>query len=414
MPIRLQTTVRDTFKNEYLSVSRLKTYEKCPLAFKAHYIDRDIPRFSDKTAAAKGKVVHEALEFIYIWIQEEMFEGSVPDEVILREYRKAYAKAEDQLAGLDTYQEGLELVRSYFRLHPHVSYLDVISTEQPFSLRIADDEDEYEFEVQGVIDRIDAVDSETIRVVDYKTNKMLFTQHQLQTDLQMSCYGIVVQEMFPWAKKVEYAFDMLRHGTRQVTYRTDDELNQAADYMIAIGRKIESATEFPAKLGPLCSWCDYRESCDEFKRALRMDVDDLSRQMVSGQIEDIVEERMRLNAIEAAAKNKRKALDQVLVSEMDRKETDELKVGGYSIRQQQSGETTYPLAKTVELLSSELRLPEDEVLRRIASVGNGRMEKLIKDSQLPSGVKRVIRSKLKVVGRRSMRAPWLRVDKVRG
>lgn len=397
----LRTKVENTFKNSYLSVSRLKTYEKCPLSFKAHYIDKDVPQIKQKEAADKGKLVHEALEHIYLWVKEEEFIGSVPDEVILRTYRGAYERAEGHVPGLMTYEEGLELTRSYFRVHRKVSHLDLLATEQPFTLSIASDDGEFEFDVEGVIDRIDVVSPTKIRVVDYKTNKMLFTADQLRTDLQMSCYGLVVEGLFPWATEVEYAFDMLRHNIRQTTTRTPEQLSMAGDYMIALGRRIESATEFPAVLNPLCPWCDYRESCAEYNSALERGEQSISYKMVTkDNLQEVANERMRANAAEQILKNRRKEMDKILLSRMDKGEGEKsLVVGDMEFVPQQNSRTTYPVGKTVKLLASQLDLPEDEILKRVSEVSNGRMAKLISASNLTAHKKRFLRDRLKIIGR---------------
>lgn len=409
----LRTSVEGTFKNDYLSVSRLKTYEKCPLSFKAHYIDENVPRIKQKEAADKGKLVHEALEHIYKWVDAEEFTGRVPDEVILRIYRGAYERAEGHVAGLMTYEEGLELTRAYFRVHQNVNYLDLLSTEQPFTLSIASDDGEFEFDVEGVIDRIDVVSPKKIRVVDYKTNKMMFTGDQLRTDLQMSCYGLVVEGLFPWAEEVEYAFDMLRHNKRQTTTRTKEQLSMAGDYMIALGRRIESATEFPAVLNPLCPWCDYRESCPDYNSALERGEQSISYKMVTkDNLAEVAAERMRANAAEQILKNRRKEMDKILLARMDKGEGKKSLVAGeWEFIPQQNSRITYPVRKTVKLLADQLGMPEDEILKQISAVANGRLDKLISESSLASHKRRFLKDRLKIIARKTYNAPWLRADK---
>jgi putative RecB family exonuclease len=404
--------IKEPFKNKYLSVSRVKQYEKCPLAFKMGYIDENVERWHEKEAADFGKVVHEALELIFNWVDEEEFIGPVPDEVIIREYRAAFSKAEGHVVGAGRYKEGLELVRTYFRVHQQVSYLEVVATEQQFMLDIESDDGSARFQVNGVIDRVDRVGPKRIRIIDYKTNRFLFTREEVDTDLQISVYGIVAKQLWPWADDVEYAFDMLRHATRQWTRRTEAQLNEAADYMIAIGQRIESALEFPPNLNPLCPWCDFRESCKTYHDAAQKGETTLSYMMAADDLARVSEERERATALERIAKQRRKEMDRIILARCGALETEELRVGEMRYAPTQSSEIDYPFVKAIALLSEALEVPEEEVMRRVSRIGKGRMDDLIKEAGLGRGKKQLLRAKLETMATRTYREPWVRATKI--
>lgn len=405
-------TIKEPFKNAYLSVSRIKQYEKCPLAFKMGYIDRDVERWHEKDAANFGKVIHEALELIFNWVDGEEVIGSVPDEIIIREYRKAFSKAEGHVVGEGLYKEGLEMVRAYFRINQQVSYLEVVATEQRFMLDIEADDGSAQFQINGVIDRIDRVGPKRVRVIDYKTNRFLFMRDELDTDLQMSIYGTAVKQLYPWAEEVEFAFDMLRHGTRQPTRRTDEQLNMAADYMIAIGQRIETALEFPPNLNPLCPWCDFRESCKTYNDAAQKGETTLSYMMAADDLERVSEERERAQALERIGKQRRKEMDRIILARCKALEVETLSAGEMRYVPTQSSDVEYPFHKVIKLLSEALDFPEEEVMRRVSRIGKGRMDDLIKEASLGRGKKQLLRARLQTLATRSYKTPWVRSTKI--
>src|SRR5690606_37092861 len=138
------------------------------------------------------------------------------------------------------------------------------------------------FTVLGYIDRIDWVNDETVRVIDYKTNRQLFNRDEVDHSLQLSLYQIAAKQLYPWAKRVELVFWKLRHGVWQETARTDAQLDDALAYVETLGEQTERATQFPAKLNTNCNYCDHRRHCPAYAEALEgkreevcADLDDL-------------------------------------------------------------------------------------------------------------------------------------------
>lgn len=404
-------TISEPFRNDYLSVSRIKRFEQCPLAFKIGYIDK-LDGWHEKDAASFGKLVHKSLELVFDWVDEEEFVGKVPDEIIVARYRQAFTEAEDHVTGTDVYRNGLDMVRDYFRLNQQVSYFELLATEQSFRLDVESDDGKVAFVIFGIIDRIDRVSPTRVRVVDYKTNRFLFTREELDTDLQMSIYGLAVKSLFPWAEEVEYAFDMLRHSTRQHTRRTDEQLDMAADYMIAMGTRIESALEFPANLNPLCPWCDHREHCKTYDDAAQKGETTLSYMMAADDLDRVSEERERAVSLERIAKQRRKEMDRIIIARAKALEKDVLEVGEMRYKPTQNSDVSYPFHKTVQILAEALELPEGHVMERVSSIGKGRMEHLMRETSLPRGKKKLLRAKLETIAERDYHAPWIRTSKI--
>ena len=82
------------FRNEHVSVSRLKRFEQCALAFYLQYVDK-VDRAAGESGRSQpaefGTVLHDALERTYKWIVEEEYEGRFPEGECLEFFRFAWA-----------------------------------------------------------------------------------------------------------------------------------------------------------------------------------------------------------------------------------------------------------------------------------------------------------------------------------
>jgi putative RecB family exonuclease len=150
---------QQAFKNRYLSVSRLRRFERCPLAFKLHYVDQLEPE--PMQALRFGTMLHAVLERLYQWALAEKHTGPIQDELALDVYSEEFIRS--GLWGFALYDEGLRILRAYLRDNPMVDHASVLAVEQDFELDVGG------FLVIGKIDRVDRVDAETVEVLDYKS-----------------------------------------------------------------------------------------------------------------------------------------------------------------------------------------------------------------------------------------------------
>jgi RecB family exonuclease len=246
------------FTNTHLSYSRLSRFEQCARSFKFQYIDK-LP--SDPGMPLRfGKVVHAALERLLRELIEQERSGPLDPNRAVTLFAEAW-RAEG-IAGLQEFAAGVQMIREFVRAEGIVDHRDVLAVEKEFRLQVG------RFEVLGFIDRVNRIDDETIEVVDYKTNRALFTRDELDSSMQMSLYEIAVRRLWPWAKKVRLVFATLRHGIRQTTSRTPEQLEAALAYVETLGRMTEEATDYPARVGGQCVWCDHRVHCDAYGKAL--------------------------------------------------------------------------------------------------------------------------------------------------
>ena len=352
------------FKNQHLSYSRLSRFETCPLSYRLHYIEKK--QAEPGLPLRFGKTIHAVLERLIKEVVDDERTGPLSEERAIELYREAWGA--ERLTGMDVFAEGLAILRRFIAEQGVVGHRDVLAIEKEFRLPVGP------FEVLGFIDRVDWIDDETVEVIDYKTNHQLFTRDEVDTSLQMSLYEVAVRRLWPWAKKVKLTFWMLRHGVRQQTTRTEEQLADALAYVETLGRQTETATEYPARLNTNCSYCDHRKQCPAYAEALKgkreFIVEDLA------DLEGVAREREEVARLAKALYARKEELEDILKAQL--KERDELVLGGVRYRMFATTSLDYPLEPTLTLLADATGLSRDEVLGKLGAIDKKALDALLK------------------------------------
>ncbi|MBN2717902.1 MAG: PD-(D/E)XK nuclease family protein [Deltaproteobacteria bacterium] len=353
------------FKNKHLSYSRLSRFEQCPLSFKLHYIEKKLAEPNDSLRF--GKAVHATLEVL---VQEQMEQertGILSEERAMELWRQSFVA--EGMSGMELFQEGVTILKNFIREQGVIDHQDVLAIEQEFHLPVGP------FTVLGYIDRVDRVDDETVEVIDYKTNRMLFTRDEVDASLQMSLYHLAAQMLWPWAKKVRLTFNMLRHNISMVTERNQEQLEAAKSYVMSMGQQTESATEFPARLNSNCIYCDHRNDCPVYAEALKGKRTFICDDMMK--LNDVAREREEVAKLAKVLYARKQELEDVLKTHL--KENDDLIVGKIRYCMFNTTKVDHPLSETVALLSRETDMSSDEILSRIAVVDKKALDSLLKE-----------------------------------
>lgn len=352
------------FKNQHLSYSRLSRFETCPLSYRLHYIEKK--QAEPGLPLRFGKTIHAVLERLIKEVVDDERTGTLSEERAIELYREAWGA--ERLTGMDVFAEGLAILRRFIAEQGVVDHRDVLAIEKEFRLPVGP------FEVLGFIDRVDWIDDETVEVIDYKTNHQLFTRDEVDTSLQMSLYEVAVRRLWPWAKKVKLTFWMLRHGLRQETTRTEEQLADALAYVETLGRQTETATSYPARLNTNCSYCDHRKQCPAYADALKgkreFIVEDLA------DLEGVAREREEVARLAKALYARKEELEDILKAQL--KERDELVLGGVRYRMFATTSLDYPLEPTLSLLADATSLSRDEVLGKLGTIDKKALDALLK------------------------------------
>ncbi len=348
-----------------LSFTKLSRYETCPLSYKLHYLDRLTAE--PGVPLLFGQAVHAVLENL---VREHMHEervGPLPEDRAAELWQEAWAKS--GMSGIDVFREGLDIVHRFVREQGVLEHHDVLAVEKEFRVTIGG------FEVIGYLDRVDRVDDETVEVIDYKTNRQLFTREETDASLQMSLYHLAAQELWPWARKVRLTFWMLRHGLRQTTERTDEDIDGTRRYVDTLGTTITKAREFPAKLNSNCIYCDHRQHCPAYADALQGKREFICED--TSDLEAVAKEREEVARLAKVLYARKGELEGVLKTAL--KDQDELVLGGVRYTMFKTSKSDYPLDRTLELLSRETGMAWHELIGRIAAVDNKALEELLKE-----------------------------------
>jgi len=398
------------FRNEHLSVSRLRLFEQCPLAFYYRYVSKPDPALDAARGepAEFGTVLHDALERTYQWVIDEEYEGPFPEGEMLDFFRRAWI--DSGLVGIGLYQEGRDLLRQYAETTGRVDHMRTLSVEREFNLLVGPDgcrlvdasekagwaEDADHFVINGFIDRVDRVDSGTVEIIDYKSGRLLFSKEELADDLQMSIYALVAQCLYPWATEIRMSFHMLRHGIRQTTVRTAEDLASAREYVRALGTRTERGP-YPPKLNTYCATCDHKARCETYKLALDRKLEVVA--VSASDLTALAAERERVAKIAKAAYARKETLDGILRGAIG--EAESLQLGEVVYRLVQYSDTSYPMA---ELLALFVESGVD--LTPALTVDNKALDALLNRVETDERIPRKVRDFLRVrVAAKSIKLP---------
>ena len=255
-----------------LSYSQITQFEKCPLSYRYRYVDRLPTKPSPHLSF--GITLHSALEQFYRQhIYERPREAQVAwvrDYVLENWHEDGFVNASHE--EIEEWQrKGIEALDRFLR-DDDVALNTPIALEEWFEIPF--DNSTERFILVGKIDRIDVVGPgpDTLRVIDYKTNKDVPPQWRLQQDRQLAIYHLACER--DALDKVDLprlpitvTFYYLMPG-QSVSFQLDrDALTKTERYVIdayrAIGEALDSG-RFEPTPGPLCPYCDYYELCPLF------------------------------------------------------------------------------------------------------------------------------------------------------
>ena len=255
----------------------------------------------------------------YLWILAEEYAGAFPEEQLIAAYKAAWQ--ESALTLVAEFQEGLQMLRAYARGRGSVDHFDILSAEQEFNISVEG------FTMNGYIDLVEKVSDERVRIVDYKSNRRLFTRDELSNDLQFSIYGLAARTLYPWARSVEFEFRMLRFDTSQRTTRAASQIDDAAGYVVALGKRSESDKTWEARLNENCAYCEHRARCDKYAEALTKGREVVAKAEDAADLAEVVREREHVANIAKAAYGRKEELDKVIKRALAESTSGELRIG---------------------------------------------------------------------------------------
>lgn len=397
----------NTFKNEHLSVSRVKLFEQCAFAFYCRYVAKMPDLVPERDSSAEfGVVLHAALEQTYVWVIDNWYEGPFPIAEMLAFYREEWTKS--NLTGTSLFQEGVDILRNYANTHFRVNHADVLAIEKEFNLKIE------EFVVNGYIDQALRIDATTVRVIDYKSNRLLYEKEELESDLQFTIYGLVARELWPWAKTIEFEFRMLRHDKHQDVTRTHQQLVDGGAYIVSLGRRIEHpAQEWKQTVNPYCCYCDARTRCEAYDKMLD-GKHPYTKASSKEALDELAKEHYAVNSIAKAAYARKKTIEEALKAKIAK--DGEFDAGGFHFKMASTGSMTeYKHPERVVTAFAEVGLDPDRVMSQLMTVSKSAVDELLEGAEknLPPAKFHMLKAKVDAAATRIPKAEKLSPSKLK-
>lgn len=240
--------------------SRLSAFEDCPRRYRMVYLDRPSPARGPAWAhTSLGVSVHNAL---HRWWDAPLARRT-PEWAgsLLRSgwVDEGFRDSEQSAAWRD---RAAEMVERY------TAGLDPVDEPRATERQVATRTDR--LALHGRIDRLDERGGELV-VVDYKTGRRPPDEADARSSSALALYALAAERTLRTrCRRVE--LHHLPTGTAAVAEHTEDTLARhlrraesvAADAVDATERRNAGDDQaFPARPGPLCSWCDFRRHCPE-------------------------------------------------------------------------------------------------------------------------------------------------------
>lgn len=254
-------------KNEldYLSISKISTYQQCPYKFKEIYMTHDGVDDDDNGNVYTwfGTILHEVMDrSTKAWEDN----GIKINPLVL--YDEAWR--ENQLSDLTMYKEGRDLILEWFRIHPIGSLpYKTLSTEFEWRGKLSEIMENVPKELENMyfgcqFDYVGELDETTAILKDYKSNRRPYTAVDLEDSLQLQMYEIILRKVYPQYTNWITGYELFRFGWQQCGERSVEDLEAIKSFVINIGMQIVNDTKFDQTLNGLCGYCNLRHKCKRY------------------------------------------------------------------------------------------------------------------------------------------------------
>jgi len=252
------------------SHSRITSFQNCPLLYRYRYIDR-IKRDTQSVEAFMGKVVHEVLQNLYDDLGRARASSAEHyGESFSTLWRRTWSGnvkiVRDGMTPDDYHAIGRRCVETFFsRYHPFERG-QVVGCEVKVEFAL---DPEGRYRMLGYVDRVDRTGDGALEIHDYKTGALPRTSGpgSLERDRQLGLYEIALRQRHPDVTEVRHVWHYLQHDREFVLQRATEEIDRTRLGTIRAIQRIEATTHFPARPGPLCSWCEYKDICPAWSEA---------------------------------------------------------------------------------------------------------------------------------------------------
>jgi putative RecB family exonuclease len=253
MPLPLPTS---------LSPSKVASFKDCAMAFRFSAIDH-LPE-PPTVWAAKGTLVHRALELLYVEDPENRtinvalahLETATPEILGSREYVDLVF-TEEEKATFDA--DAVRLVKNAF-------LLEDVKKVRPIGLELRMEAYIGSLRLRGIIDRLELDENGDLIVTDYKTGKVPGVNFEQNKLGGVQFYAYLCEQMLGRRPaKVQLLY--LSEPVAIITEPTEQSLRGLKMRASAIWKAVETACmrdDFRPKPSRLCNYCSFQQWCPAF------------------------------------------------------------------------------------------------------------------------------------------------------
>ncbi|MFQ5690769.1 MAG: RecB family exonuclease [Gemmatimonadota bacterium] len=248
LSLTLETSPREL---PVLSPTAIGMYLRCPQQWKLRYVDRR-PQ-PPRPYLNLGTAVHAALQAFY--------EGRLTAPASLEEMEAAFEASFDPAAyptdeeRARRHADGLRMVRDFHALHAP-EFRPALQVELGLRFECGG------VRCRGIADRIDKLDPEGVRIVDYKTGGKLTLDRARESD-QLTLYQMGVEQALGLAVRSVGLYHVPSQTLFEVPGRDEARIREVEARVRAVARGIERE-EFEPAPGAHCDWCDFRPWCPAY------------------------------------------------------------------------------------------------------------------------------------------------------
>lgn len=251
------------------SYSAISQYLRCPLQY---YFQRilGLPAKSVSSGLVLGSAVHSALANFHRHVQQgespssasvaDSFRGAWQDRESVEAI--AYRDGDSRESCID---QGVNLLETYLKEPPPQT---IVAIEQQFQIPLYNSHGEYlEKPLVAVTDLLTADAGRVLKVNEFKTSGRAYSESEIQTSLQPTCYAHAINESYGQQPVIEYVV-LVKTKTPKVqrlsTARYAEDFGRLGDLVQAVDRAIEVGVFYPIESPMNCATCPFRSPCREW------------------------------------------------------------------------------------------------------------------------------------------------------
>ena len=253
---------------KHRSVSQMNTYTSCPRKYRFAYIDKDINIMRDNANTTLGLALHKAQEFNYR--QKIESKKDLPLEEInafMLNFLMTAFKNNVENPNFFPFKYGKKgtgealMAQASEMLKLHYEQIMVntqpLFVELPIVLKING---------QEFLQYIDLIDDQYI-IRDLKTSGSRMNESAIDINTQLIGYSIGFRAKFGRKEKGVQLDVIVKTKTPQIQQlrgeTTDTNVARFLESLEQVNRGIENAVFPPVDNPMICSWCDFRELCQD-------------------------------------------------------------------------------------------------------------------------------------------------------